>query len=1771
MTVKGDIMERLILTEKRRLRAGRRACLFACLAALLAVPSQAQYVFYNADNARIETTNSFWVGTGLLGGDGGLSIGYAGTASPAGGAIFAANVGIGDSTPAALLTVGAGDKFRVDSAGNLIRINNIAYSWPAAQGGAATFLQNDGAGNLTWALTPGDNLGNHLATQNLNLNTFNIFGAGSITANAAITTYSSMTVAGNGGTYGLAVSSNITAAAGLFNTVNGKVGIGTAAPGYGLEVISPTGVYFATATTANDGLYFSPKGMLAVGGKNAWDQDPKARLHIVSTGTYDGTYLLMSKYRSYGGTGTAAVKFYDYGDAALMEIGYTGLTTGKIALNGGASAMGSSILLYNHAAVAAIGLVSNGNTYFNGGAVSIGTNGTARGKLDVYGIDSEIFVGNNAGQAGIIGNSRRLNYGDVLLARNLQGTSGSDAYRTKDATTGGGYAGVELKHSGDVAIYGQNGDTTAGAAVTPTARLFIKGDSGAVGLGRTAPNAALDVVSTGTASNVYAQIWRASDGTVVSSVSATGMLTVKDSAHFATASGNVGIGTNSPGAKFTIGNNQFQVNATGNLVKVNNIAYSWPAAQGAASTILRNDGAGNLSWASLSADNLGNHTATQDLNMAGFDITGAGYFEGSVYRRDLRTIAPSDETSGTMRFGFTAWGNNGAAPYADFLHLRSYTDATGGKDNLLMIRKDAIGLRLWQQDWNSATPYAAYKDFAFTDASNASGTWPNADTLDLLHKTSFGASLDTSGNNVRLLNSDGTQLSSITPPYATNADTVDLLHKTSFGASLDTSGNNVRLLNSDGTQLTSVTPPYATNSDTVDSLHATDFLRKVAAIDGNTLPDSLSSGQYWSPIYANNYPTSYGHLLTLKGGTGASVTQLALGWPGSDGGDSGLWVRARRDGGSNIWGSWSKVWNDRNDGSGSLLDADQLDGLHKTSFGASLDTSGNNVRLLNSDGTQLTSITPPYATNADTVDGLHAHAGTNNEANKLVRTDGNGYIQAGWLNTPSGDAGTNAIAKIYGTYASDNYVRYYTLANLASQVRGLAAWNAAVANDYPVAQVLRWKNYGVSHVIFDASNGTAPDGTAHNNTNPEVAWSASYPTLMGYNGANTYGVRVSNAGYADTAGGAPPTGAAGGVLSGNYPNPGFANNASYPVSAADGNGLKFWNGSDAYKVSMGNAGEYHYGPVTDYSIKTAIDSNGATRGFTWGTNGGTPVGALNVGNGNFEVAGTIRANGGTIYNGNATRRWVTDGAWNYFHTDYGNIRLGPANATWAHIYADLPFYFNQQLYVNGTQVVTNSGSWNITAANVSALAGTWTGINYFQSNLGTTLGALSNPPLQVYATGTNAAFMSFHRGGSYAVNMGLDSDNVFRIGGWSAAANRLQLDMSGNLTTAGGLYPGGNVYIDDNYGLGVVGLYDSTRYQGVFAMGDSYKLAADGTTPGTLYGIAWTHTNVGGQSKAGLGHQALFMENGVTQTAIGNGIWTRADITASGSLFATNDYYNANTAYGRIGSSFYADTINTGVAGDPLELNYVRSGDVRFVGGDQTMALNRVVYPGSVSGLSDYQKNYYLASHASWGLYTNTSLNAQGGLYDVGSRVAISRAEGRNYVDYSRYVYNNGAYSGSGWTEPSDLGVRYASNSGTSDKVNGVGASPDASHPGTGLRPFYSWNTGCANNGSGACYSNGISVGSHPGDQAYGFQIVSNMWDDNLYFRRYNSGWQSWKTVMTKSYYHRGCIANASAGCAPAACASGDTDLSYYCQSAIYVAGSYWTYYCERTCCRGSD
>jgi hypothetical protein len=104
------------------------------------------------------------------------------------------------------------------------------------------------------------------------------------------------------------------------------------------------------------------------------------------------------------------------------------------------------------------------------------------------------------------------------------------------------------------------------------------------------------------------------------------------------------------------------------------------------------------------------------------------------------------------------------------------------------------------------------------------------------------------------------------------------------------------------------------------------------------------------------------------------------------------------------------------------------------------------------------------------------------------------------------------------------------------------------------------------------------------------------------------------------------------------------------------------------------------------------------------------------------------------------------------------------------------------------RIVTSANIASYTAGNVNSISSavggayTWTGINYFQSNRNT---SSDSPMLQAFSNNASGAIMAFHRGGYYAINFGLDSDNVMRMGGWSASTNRFQMDMSGNLTMAG--------------------------------------------------------------------------------------------------------------------------------------------------------------------------------------------------------------------------------------------------------------------------------------------------------------------------------------------------------------------------------------------------
>ena len=89
--------------------------------------------------------------------------------------------------------------------------------------------------------------------------------------------------------------------------------------------------------------------------------------------------------------------------------------------------------------------------------------------------------------------------------------------------------------------------------------------------------------------------------------------------------------------------------------------------------------------------------------------------------------------------------------------------------------------------------------------------------------------------------------------------------------------------------------------------------------------------------------------------------------------------------------------------------------------------------------------------------------------------------------------------------------------------------------------------------------------------------------------------------------------------------------------------------------------------------------------------------------------------------------------------------------------------------------------------------------------------------------------------------------------------------------------------VPNNYGRGVFGVYSSTRYQHVWSMGTAYKTSDDGSSYGNMYGLTYTHTNVGtgsNQAISGLSHQLQHRTNGTLTAAIGTGIWTSGNVTA---------------------------------------------------------------------------------------------------------------------------------------------------------------------------------------------------------------------------------------------------------------------------------------------------
>jgi hypothetical protein len=246
--------------------------------------------------------------------------------------------------------------------------------------------------------------------------------------------------------------------------------------------------------------------------------------------------------------------------------------------------------------------------------------------------------------------------------------------------------------------------------------------------------------------------------------------------------------------------------------------------------------------------------------------------------------------------------------------------------------------------------------------------------------------------------------------------------------------------------------------------------------------------------------------------------------------------------------------------------------------------------------------------------------------------------------------------------------------------------------------------------------------------------------------------------------------------------------------------------------------------------------------------------------------------------------------------------------------------WTQPLISLGSAVLELSSSglvyWNAPAGRTAGTKSAfWTSLPVFQVTSGGELLLWSNGIYHsinlIAGVGTaNVGIMFTNTGGRYFI--GVDSSVGTQVGAgvyamyiWTESARDIVIGHNNIVRakfTALGFSLKGNLYFDYNYENGLVGLYDPTKFRGLYAIGDAYRMPVGGTTlagagPGgnNFYGLFFaydalvSYQNITGH---GLGHGVGVASNGVAVAYMGAGFWT------SGSIYAAELNSNARKLLG---------------------------------------------------------------------------------------------------------------------------------------------------------------------------------------------------------------------------------------------------------------------------------
>lgn len=83
---------------------------------------------------------------------------------------------------------------------------------------------------------------------------------------------------------------------------------------------------------------------------------------------------------------------------------------------------------------------------------------------------------------------------------------------------------------------------------------------------------------------------------------------------------------------------------------------------------------------------------------------------------------------------------------------------------------------------------------------------------------------------------------------------------------------------------------------------------RVTALSGST---QGTAGIQMYEAYSNNYPTSFGNVLHMKGASAAGEGELLIGWSGTSGAHAPVFIRSRRDNTDAAWSAWAQVYTSK--------------------------------------------------------------------------------------------------------------------------------------------------------------------------------------------------------------------------------------------------------------------------------------------------------------------------------------------------------------------------------------------------------------------------------------------------------------------------------------------------------------------------------------------------------------------------------------------------------------------------------------------------------------------------------------------------------------------------------------------------------------------------------------------------------------------------------------------------------------------------------------------